>query len=56
MKTKEYREEQEERENQRLKELERQAYELWLKEQRNKKKPKMYGVGSKFTRPKKKRR
>ena len=56
MQTKEYREEQEERENQRLKELEQQTYERWLNEQRNKKKPKIYGVGSKFTKPKKKRR
>ena len=56
METREYREEQEEKRKQEIKDQEQKEYELWLKEQRNKKKPKIYGVGSKFTRPKKKRR
>jgi hypothetical protein len=52
--TKEYREEQEEKIRQSIKDYEQKEYERWLKEKN--KKPKMYGVGSKFTRPKKKRR
>ena len=56
MQTKEYREEQEEKRKQEAKDQEQKEYERWLKEQMNKKKPKMYGIGSKFTRPKKKRR
>lgn len=54
--TKEYREEQEENRLQEEKEIEQRQYEKWLEEQRNKKKPKMYGIGSKFTKPKKKRK
>lgn len=56
MMTKEYREEQEENRLQEEKEIEQRQYEKWLEEQRNKKKPKMYGIGSKFTKSKKKRK
>lgn len=54
MQTKEYREEQEEKRKQEIKDLEQKEYEYWLKEKS--KKPKMYGVVSKFTRPKQKRK
>lgn len=56
METKEYTEEREEKRKQEIKDQEQRGYERWLKEQMTKKKPKIYGVGSKFTRPKKKRR
>lgn len=54
--TPEYSKEIEEKRTQHEKELEQQRFEKWLKEQRNKKKPKMYSIGSKFTKPKKKRK
>ena len=54
--TKEYREEQEQKRILEQKEIAQREYETWLKEQMNKKKPKIFGVGSKFTKPKKKRK
>lgn len=54
--TKEYRQELEEKQYQEAKERDRIQFEKDLKEQMNKKTPKQFGIGSKFTKPKKKRK
>ena len=54
--TKEYRQEPEEEQYQEAKEKDRIQFEKDLKEQMNKKTPKQFGIGSKFTKPKKKRK
>lgn len=51
-----YKEELKERELQEAKERDRIQFEKELKEQMNKKSPKKFSVGSKFTKPKKKRK
>lgn len=56
MMTKEYIKEQEEKKLQEAKEIDRIQFEKELKEQMNKKSPKKFSVGSKFTKPKKKRK
>ena len=56
MMTKEYRQELEEKQYQEAKERDKIQFEKDLKEQMNKKNPKKFGVGSKFTKPKMKRK
>ena len=54
--TKEYRQELEEKQYQEAKERDRIQFEKDLKKQMSKKNQKQFGVGSKFTKPKKKRK